>query len=65
MLVLAPDTAQAQAPSLLVGPNEMLFGDKLPVTQRLMVVGDGGAVTFSATASVTTPAGGNWLSVLL
>ena len=63
MLVLAPDTAQAQARSLVVGPTEMSFGDKLPVTQVLTVVGDGGAVSFSATASVTTPAGSNWLSV--
>ncbi len=61
-LILAPNTAQAQAPSLVVGPNAMFFGDELPVTQVLTVAGDGGPVTFSATASVTTPAGSNWLS---
>ncbi|MCZ6751903.1 MAG: hypothetical protein O7E51_08760 [Acidobacteria bacterium] len=64
MLVLAPDTAQAQAPSLVFGPNAILIdGGNLPVSEVLTVVGDGGAVTFSATASVTTPAGSNWLSV--
>ena len=52
-LVLAPNTAQAQAPSLVVGPDEMIFGDELSVTQVLTVFGDGGAATFSATASVT------------
>ena len=52
-LILAPNTAQAQTPSLVVGPDEMIFGDELSVTQVLTVVGDGGAVTFSATASVT------------
>ena len=61
-LILAPNTAQAQAPSLVVGPNAMFFGDELLVTQVLTVAGDGGPVTFSATASVTTPAGSNWLS---
>ena len=63
ILFLIPDTAQAQAPSLGVGPNAMSFGDELPVIQVLTAVGDGGAVTFSSTASVTTPAGSNWLSV--
>ena len=64
MLVFAPDTAQAQAPSLVFGPNAIsFFGGNLPITEVLTVVGDGGAVTFSATALVITPAGSNWLSV--
>jgi len=55
------------APTLSVTPSMLTFagqtGGSNPGSQSLMVSGSPGSLSFTATAAVTTPPGGSWLSV--
>ena len=73
ILFLAPLSGLAQAPSLVDIPDALSFFHQLPpigipenvpILQTFTVsTSNGAALSFTATASVTTPAGANWLSV--
>ncbi len=62
-----PVCGSAQGPSLFVHPTSLGFnadsGDPTVLEQEFFLMGDGAVLGFTATATVTTPPGGAWLSV--